>query len=393
MNNKIITIILCLAGIAAGLTAGLYFGNRKTEPAVSQTPAAVGDQTATTSEFGKETETASEPRTVVAKTLPVSETPASDTKTTTKTTADNATADEDEPLTDGFERFTIAVGQNSVDTVADDLVEKGFIDDKTTFKNGIKSGILALVAGGYKLSKNMDESRVAAALQEKPYMKWVIVPEGLRKEEIAQILATELGWTAAQQKTWISTDTTAKAEYSEGVYFPDTYLIPVDEAPAKVAARMQAKFNEVFAAYLPEFNRQNIKWTTGLTFASIVQREAKNAADMPLIAGILWNRTEQGMALNADATLQYARGDAGNGWWAGATAADKAIDSPYNTYTNKGLPPHPICSPGINAIEATLNPAATDCLYYLHGNDGLTHCAATYAEHLQNIELYLKSGG
>jgi len=389
MNNKIIPILLCLAGIAAAMVAGLYFGNRKTEPTASQTPTA-NDNTATTSASGEEAESAADPKTVTAKDDPILETPTSDTEITTdiaETTAEN------EPEADGFERFTIAVGQNSVDTVADNLFDKGFIDDKTAFKNGIKSGILALVVGGYKLSKDMDESQVAAALQEKPYMKWVIVPEGLRKEEVAQILATELGWTAEQQKNWISTDTAAKSEYTEGVYFPDTYLIPVDETPAKVAARMQAKFNEAFAAYLPEFNEQNIKWTTGLTFASVVQREAKNASDMPLIAGILWNRLEQGMALNADATLQYARGDAGSGWWAGATVADKAIESPYNTYTNKGLPPHPICSPGINAIEATLKPAATDCLYYLHGNDGLTHCAATYEEHLQNIELYLKSSG
>lgn len=289
------------------------------------------------------------------------------------------------------ERFVIAIGQNAVDDVAVSLKDAGFIDDAAAFKAAIKPGILALVAGGYKLSKSMTEAQVATALQEKPYMKWLIIPEGLRKEEVAQMLAQDLGWTEAQKAKWITTDTTTVANYGEGVYFPDTYLIPMDEEPAKTAARMQARFNEAFAAYLPQFNQQNIKWTTGLTFASIVQREAKNNADMPLVAGILWKRLEMGMALDADATLQYARGDAGNGWWAPATAADKAIDSPYNTYANKGLPPRPICSPGIEAIEATLAPATTDCLYYLHGNDGITHCAVTYEEHLQNIDKYLKT--
>jgi len=279
------------------------------------------------------------------------------------------------------ERFAIMIGQNAVDTVATNLKKAGFIGDETKFKAAIKPGILALVPGGYKLSKGMTEAQVATILQHKPYMKWIIVPEGLRKEEIAAMMADELEWTDAQKSKWITTDTTTVANYSEGVYFPDTYLIPVDEESAKTAARMQARFNEAFSNYLPQFNQQNIKWTTGLTFASIVQREAKSAADMPLIAGILWNRLEQGMTLNADATLQYACGDAGNGWWAPATAADKAIDSPYNTYINKGLPPHPICSPGIAAIEATLNPATTDCLYYLHGNDGATHCAPTYEDH------------
>lgn len=290
-----------------------------------------------------------------------------------------------------MERFVIAIGQNSVDTVAGNLLEQGFIDDAAAFKGKIKPGILALVGGGYKISKEMDEAQIAKVLQDAPYMKWIIVPEGLRKEEVAQMLANELGWTASQKDTWIKSDTSLKTDYIEGVYFPDTYLIPTDEEPAKISQRMQTRFNEKFGTYLPEFNRQNIKWTTGLTFASIVQREAKNDADMPLIAGILWNRLEQGMTLDADATLQYARGDTGAGWWAPAGKADKSIDSPFNTYTNKGLPPRPICSPGIAAIEATLNPQATDCLYYLHGNDGATHCAATYEEHLKNIESYLKN--
>jgi UPF0755 protein len=97
------------------------------------------------------------------------------------------------------------------------------------------------------------------------------------------------------------------------------------------------------------------------------------------------------MALNADATLQYARGDIGGGWWVRISASDKLTDTPYNTYMYKGLPPHPICNPGIAAIEAVLNPAQTDCLYYLHDNRRVTHCADTYEEHLANIEKYLKT--
>lgn len=301
-------------------------------------------------------------------------------------------AEETAPTERIMERFTIAIGQNGVDMVAKNLLDQGFIGDEGAFKAAIKPGILAFVAGGYKLSKTMDETQVASALQEDPYMKWIIIPEGLRKEETAEALSSELGWNEDQKNKWLTVDTASMPNYIEGVYFPDTYLIPVDEEPGKTAARMQARFNEAFAVFLPQFNEQNIKWTTGLTFASIVQREAKNTADMPLIAGILWNRLEQGMALGADATLQYARGDTGSGWWSPAGAADKAIDSPYNTYANKGLPPHPICSPGVAAIEATLAPAESDCIYYLHGNDGTTRCAASYEEHLNNIELYLKNG-
>jgi UPF0755 protein len=157
-----------------------------------------------------------------------------------------------------------------------------------------------------------------------------------------------------------------------------------------VANRLISKFNENFAPYLPQFSAKNMLWTKGLTLASIVQREAANDADTPLIAGILLNRLNQQMPLDVDATLQYARGDKGKGWWASITLADKKTISPYNTYINVGLPPHPISNPGIPAIEAVLNPAKTDCLYYLHDKNHITHCAVTYADHQANIEKYLK---
>jgi|GEM_PF-350598 UPF0755 protein len=289
------------------------------------------------------------------------------------------------------ERFVVAIEGEEIGQVADDLLDKGFIKDKDGFIKAFAAKDGEIVSpGGYRLSKAMSLAQISSILRNKPYMVWLVIPEGLRKEEIAKLLTDVLGWTAAQKEKWINTYTAMKFDYIEGTYFPDTYLIPVDEDPLKVAERLQAKFNEKFAVYLPEFNSQNIKWTTGLTFASIVQREAANKADMPLIAGILWNRLEQGMALNVDATLQYVRGDTGSGWWAPLKLADKQTESPYNTYINKGLPPHPICNPGIAAIEATLNPTKTDCVYYLHDKDHVTHCAKTYEEHQENIEKYLK---
>ena len=131
-------------------------------------------------------------------------------------------------------------------------------------------------------------------------------------------------------------------------------------------------------------------WTTGLRLASVVQREAAGKEDMPLVAGILWNRLLKGMKLEVDSTVQYARGKTDKCWWAPIKPGDiTEIDSPYNTYKYKGLPPHPIDNPGIDAIEAVLNPTETDCLYYLHDNNGQIHCAKTYEEHKANIEKYL----
>ncbi len=176
------------------------------------------------------------------------------------------------------------------------LKEKGFIKSEAGFKiayfktNGI--GITATTCvdcftpGAYKISKSMTAWQVAETFKEGPYMKWVVIPEGLRKEQIADILANQLGWNEDAEKKWVTTYTSMNYDEIEGLYFPDTYLIPVDEEPLKVADRLRTKFNEKFQPYTQEALKQNIKWTTALKLASIVQREAAGKDDMPLIAGI-----------------------------------------------------------------------------------------------------------
>jgi UPF0755 protein len=236
----------------------------------------------------------------------------------------------------------------------------------------------------------MNAFSIASILSGKSYMKWVVIPEGLRKEEIADLFVDNLGWTKAEREEFINKDTTTKPDYIEGVYFPDTYLISIDETPAEVAQRLVSNFQTKFAPYLKEANLQNIRWTTVLKLASIIQREAGSKSDMPIISGIFWNRLDKGMRLEVDSTLQYARGDKGRGYWSPISVADKKIDSPYNTYLNKGLPPAPIANPGIDAINAVLKPVKTDCLYYLHDSSKQIHCSVTYAEHQKNIALYLK---
>ena len=305
---------------------------------------------------------------------PVS-TSASATTTTTPATAPN--------------KFVVSLTETP-DQITQSLLAQNYIKDINAFNTIFTKKSGTILPGAYKLTLNMSPTQVSKVLHGKPYMKWVVIPPGLRKEEIAQLLATTLGWTKTQKNKWINVYTKTKANYVEGVYFPDTYLIPVAETPQATANRLIAMFNENFAPYLLQFNQQDVVWTKGLTLASIVQREAANVADMPLIAGILKNRLDQGIPLDVDATLQYARGNIGKGWWAPVTIADKKIASPFNTYKNAGLPPHPICNPSLDAINAVLNPAKTDCIYYLHDKQGVTHCAVTYAEHQANIQTYLK---
>jgi UPF0755 protein len=288
----------------------------------------------------------------------------------------------------GTDQFVVSL-TDTPDSISSNLLNGGYIADATAFTNLI--GTKTITPGAYKISTGWTSSILLQVLSGKPYMKWVVIPPGLRKEEIATLLAPALGWTKKQTNEWITKDTTVKPEDIEGVYAPDTYLIPVGETPVDVTTRLIDQFNENFATYLPQFTAKDIKWTSALTLASIVQREAANTTDMPLVAGILWNRLNQNMELDVDSTLQYARGNTGNGWWAPITVTDKKIDSLFNTYMHTGLPPHPICNPSIDAIEAVLNPATTDCLYYLHDKNHIIHCAVTYAEQEANIAQYLSN--
>jgi UPF0755 protein len=287
------------------------------------------------------------------------------------------------------EAFVIPLNTDFSTAVAK-LKSEGFVRSGLAFRLiFVFGGGTKIPAGGYEISKSMNVLEIAGVLSQTPAMKWAVVPEGLRKEEIASIVAKTVGWSNEQKQNWLAS-TAAKSDYFEGVYFPDTYLIPVAGTGDEISQKFINRFNEEFKPYLEEANRQNIKWTTVLKIASIIQREAGGESDMPVISGVIWNRLLIGMKLDMDSTLQYARGDVGSGWWAGISSKDKQISSPYNTYKYAGLPPHPICNPGVEAIKATVYPAKTKCLYYLHDSEGVIHCAATYEEHKLNIAKYLR---
>jgi UPF0755 protein len=129
-----------------------------------------------------------------------------------------------------------------------------------------------------------------------------------------------------------------------------------------------------------------------LTMASIVEREARGYEEMRNVAGILWNRIDLGMPIQADATLQYVKGynEQTKAWWTPPLAEDKKLNSPFNTYLNPGLPPRPISNPGYDAIRATLNPVDTDNIFYLHDQDGGIHYAESLEEHNANVQKYLR---
>ena len=244
--------------------------------------------------------------------------------------------------------------------------------------------------GGYRLSGNMWALDVFKKINGKPDLVWISYSRCLRKEQIGEILKDALGWNSKELTKWNTVFTNSKTEYFEGVYYPDTYLIPVDESGEQIAKRLINRFNEKFAPYGKKYIAANIRWVTGLKIASLIAREAAGSSDMKLISGIIWNRLDKGMPLQIDATMQYTLGKNSQGkWWGSIDIKEKQNDSSYNSYLHKGLPPTPICSPNIDYIDAALNPEETDCLFYLHDHFKQIHCAVTYEEHLQNINEYL----
>lgn len=217
-------------------------------------------------------------------------------------------------------------------------------------------------AGTFQLSPSFTAKEIAQKLTLGTEDVWITIPEGWRSEQILDYLKKDGNWMA-----------------DEGKYFPETYLVPKDMTIEEIRQLML----KTFAQKAPNITKDQ------LIIASLVEREAKNSSDRPLIASVIYNRLEIGMKLDVDATVQYALGKSGNWWKKELTLEDLKIKSPYNTYTNVGLPPAPICNPGLAAIEAAVNPAKTNYLYYMHDSTGTAHFAKTIQEHNVNVAKYL----
>lgn len=172
----------------------------------------------------------------------------------------------------------------------------------------------------------------------------------------------------------------------EGKLYPETYHIPKTFTADELIDLMLQTFEEKTKDIQPLIDKSSLSYEQVLVLASILEREANSPESMKIVSGILQGRMEAGMPLQADASIEYIL----NKPLKELTPEDLEIDSPYNTYLNKGLPPTPIGNPGIDAIMAVLQPEKTDYVYYITDNDGNFHYSVTYDEHLDNIEKYLK---
>ncbi|HPO03975.1 MAG TPA: endolytic transglycosylase MltG [Bacillota bacterium] len=172
----------------------------------------------------------------------------------------------------------------------------------------------------------------------------------------------------------------------EGFLYPDTYEIYINAGEHDIIDKMLSQFSKVFNEdRINRMNELGMNLNEIITLASIIEREAVISEDRPVIAGVFLKRLDMGMPLQSCATVQYILGEQKPV----LSTADTKIQSPYNTYVNKGLPPTPICSPGIESIDAALWPETTDYLFFLAKGDGSHVFSVTYEEHIRNKAKYI----
>lgn len=283
-------------------------------------------------------------------------------------------------------RFVIPKGQ-SIKKIGDELVAQKLIRSTVAFRYTIWKNHLTqkIQAGTFDLSPSMTTEELAQKLTTGTNDIKVTIPEGKRVEEVAEYFKDFEGFDSIEFLKLSKKD--------EGYLFPDTYLFPAQADAATVHSLLRKTFDKV--ATDNKFEQKAKKSERSLSdiviLASILEREAKSAEDMKMVAGILYNRLDNGIALQVDATMQYVKGydKVKKQWWTPALSEDKKLDSKYNTYKYPGLPPAPISNPGLKALEAAVSPTVSDNYYYITDNDGNMHYAETYEEHLANIEKYL----
>jgi UPF0755 protein len=250
-----------------------------------------------------------------------------------------------------------------------------------------------LKPGTYGLRVNEPYDSLIAALLagEKPETATVTIPEGYTLEQTSRRWAKALeGFDAAAYRR-IATEDPPAVELDgyqtgtmlEGLLFPATYeVVPSLKPRRAIDLQLEALFANLEKVDMSRARKANLTTYDVLIIASLVEREARVAAERPLVAAVIWNRLRMGMPLQIDATIQYALPD----HKAELTFDDLEIDSPYNTYKIVGLPPTPIANPGLASIQAAADPADVDYLYYVAKNDGSGehYFSTTYEEFLQN---------
>jgi UPF0755 protein len=239
-----------------------------------------------------------------------------------------------------------------------------------------------LQTGEYSLSPSMNIKEVARMLafgEALPNQVRVTIPEGYNLKQIDELLA--------KANLIKSGDLIEDYSQLEGYLFPDTYLFNKEADLEEITAKIIGNFNKkITEAMNREISRQGKTLSEIVIMASIIEKEIAGYENSRIVSGVFWKRIKNNHPLESCATLAYILGV--NKWR--YSIEDTKINSPYNTYQNVGLPPGPICSPGLTAISAAIYPQYTDYNYFLAKPNGETVFSRTYQEHVENKAKYLR---
>lgn len=276
----------------------------------------------------------------------------------------------------GKVKVTIERGY-TVGKIAEILAEKKVVSNAYLFKFYLSynDADRNIIPGQYTFRQSMSFSEAMAILNkagDKKFIK-VVVPEGFTVKQIGLRLETQTNISpddfdqlALRGAESFESDhailQSNQTSSLEGYLFPKTYLFDDKKPSRDIIETMLTQF-EKETSYLdwPKAQSLNMNVHQILTIASLIEREAKLSEERSLISAVIYNRLKKGMALEIDASVQYALPE----WKPKLTRKDLRIDSPYNTRRYKGLPPGPICNPGLPSIAAALNPADVDYLYFV----------------------------
>ncbi|MHB9053097.1 MAG: endolytic transglycosylase MltG [Thermoleophilia bacterium] len=261
------------------------------------------------------------------------------------------------------------------------LVDENVIDSERDFtgranEDGIDQ---KLKAGTYRFERGESIDSILNKLEQglQAPEGMLTVPEGFSLDDIASLVATKTAITrdayiaaATPQGRTLPLGGATDATDLEGFLFPSTYnLDPGTDAASLIAEQLDSFKSETASLDWESAKKMGLTEYQVLTVASMVEREAKVPEERPLVAAVIYNRLNMGMKLEIDATVQYAIGS----WKRDLTVDDLATPSPYNTRLYAGLPPGPICNPGIESIKAALHPAQVDYIYYVATGDDAGH--------------------
>lgn len=271
--------------------------------------------------------------------------------------------------------------------VAKILEEKGIIKNDDWFLYLTKRYNIQekLQSGIYEFSGRTPLKKVILKIVKgEVFLVRVTIPEGYTIREIAELLEKK---KLVKQEEFIRYALENKK--LEGMLFPDTYFFPhkvsVEAITSTMFRRFKTVFEEIYGEPITDANFEKVKEI--VTIASIVEEEAMYDDEKMIIAGIIYKRLKKGMPLQSCSTVIYALGKPK----ARLSTNDLRIKSEYNTYTHRGLPPGPICNPGINSLRAAINPQKTDYLYFVSMGNGRNYFSKTYQEHILATKRFLSS--